>query len=206
MSPNKHTFLSENCNRRVFKYSRGKHVLIVLSIHSMFMLLQRLEIILLGCFSPFINRAVASNKWEAAKCQNQQLTNTAKTCDIYLMLGQLEKACSILKVKRASYLKDNHFSLPHKNAIRLLNLHSSHMNGQILYMYRTANTTLTAAHIKSAVQSQLLCIDCSYSQYTLQSLDTVSWWLTSWWYHHVFLRCCSLEKGKLYVRAVVGCK
>lgn len=47
--------------------------------------------------SPFINRAVASNKWEAAKCQDKLLTNTAKTCDIYLMLGQFKEACSILK-------------------------------------------------------------------------------------------------------------
>lgn len=67
-------------------------------IQSSFQSLKRL-------FSP-LNRAVFSNKWEAPKCQDQQLTNTAETCDIYLMLGQFEKAHSILKVKWASYLKD----------------------------------------------------------------------------------------------------
>lgn len=108
--PNTHIYAESIC--RVFKYSRGKHVLVVLNIH-----------VTADCetgdyfhwlLSPFINKAVASKKWEAAKCQSQQLTNTGKTCDIYLMLGQFEKACSILKVKWASYLKDNHFSLLHK--------------------------------------------------------------------------------------------
>lgn len=36
------------------------------------------------------------------------------------------------------------------------------------YVYCMANTTLTAAHVKSAVQSQVLCADCSYSQHVLQ--------------------------------------
>lgn len=93
--------------------------------------------------SAVINEAAASNSWEAAKCQNQQLTNTSKTCDIYLMLSHFEKACSILKVKWAAYLKDNHFSLLHNNTIRPLNLHSSDMNGQIHVLY--SNATLTAA-------------------------------------------------------------
>lgn len=96
------------------------------------------------CF-PWLLSAVINEaaSWEAAKCQNQQLTNTSKTCDIYLMLSHFEKACSILKVKRAAYLKDNHFSLLHNNTIRPLNLHSSHMNGQIHVLY--SNATLTAA-------------------------------------------------------------
>jgi len=47
----------------------------------------------------------------------------------------------------------------------------------------TANTTLTAAHVKSAAQSQLLCVERSISQHRLQSLDTVSWWLAGQWCH-----------------------
>lgn len=163
-----------------------------------------LEIIFLGCLSPFTNSTVASNKWDAAKCQNQQLTNTAETCDIYLMLGQFEKARSILKVKRASYLKDNHFSLLHKKKMLSGFWTSIHHTRMDRCMYSAANATLTATHIKSAVQSQLLCVVCSYSQPLLRSLDTVSWWLTSQWFHCVFLRCCCLRKGRLYAIVMVG--
>lgn len=84
-----------------------------------------------------------------------------------------------------------------KNTIRLLNLHSSHMNAD------ACTAQLTATHIKSAVQSRLLCVDCTYSQPLLQSLDTVSWWLTSQRLNYVFLRCSCLGKGRLYVKAIV---
>lgn len=116
--------------------------------------------------SPFINRAVASNKWEAAKCQSQQLTNTAKTCDIYLMLGQFEKARSVLKVNRASYLRDNHFFSPSQRRYQA--------SEPAFVTHEWTNTctggvtaTPTGAHIKSVMQSRPLCVDCSYSQHTL---------------------------------------
>lgn len=137
-------------------------------------------------FSPFINRAVFSNKWEAPKCQDQQLTNTAETCDIYLMLGQFEKAHSILKVKWASYLKDNHFSLPYKSAVRLLNLHVPHR-------YCTGNSTLTAApcQISSAITAPLYGLHI-LTIHAMEPGIQFSDALTSLWN----LRCCCLEKGR----------
>ena len=68
------------------------------------------------------------------------------------------------------------------------------------YVHCTANTTLTAAHVKSAVQSQVLCADCSYSQHMLQfhGGGTVSGFT-----HCIFLRCCSLGNGRLYGRVAV---
>lgn len=64
--------------------------------------------------------------------------------DLYLVLTQFEKTCWILKVKQASYLKYNHFSLLCKNAIRLLNLFITH---EWTDMYSTTNTTLTATMV-----------------------------------------------------------
>lgn len=87
----------------------------ILNTQPSFLLLLRLWICLARLFSPSINRAVSSEKREAGKCQHKQLTHTVKTCDIYLLLGEFEKACSILNVKRPSYLKDNHFPHPKKN-------------------------------------------------------------------------------------------
>lgn len=89
-----------------------------------------------------------SYKWDAAKCQDEQRTNTAKTCDIYLMHGQFELARYILKVKRVSYLKII-ASLPQQSAARLL-LFATQKRAETQTMAKsavTAGTSKTAAII-----------------------------------------------------------